>query len=207
MSAAVRRIVKGSSIIMRRNNKRPRLKQEWNLRTLDFQQHPVWRSVHGVDQLESWYESNECDEATFRPWDSEYPAYPSEERLLLVASTFLLRNGDEYSGHIRIGRLISPTKSSKEGVLEFNGLRIGNSQPKLFVNDLTISFWGGVIPIGLASREALYSSVGLPPNRTFPIVFVTNQGLTNVLYRGRLTGFYHLKSSQGRGLGKQMTTI
>src|SRR5262249_48738508 len=53
----------------------------------DFAQHPVWISVHGLDEEEPWYDEDGCNEETFRPWTGALPVSP-EEGLLLVAAIF-----------------------------------------------------------------------------------------------------------------------
>ena len=74
------------------HTKRPILKQFGNLTPSDFSQHPVWVNVHVIDYEEDWY--NETDEETFRPWDGNLPADPSET-MFLVKARLTLADGSE----------------------------------------------------------------------------------------------------------------
>ena len=83
---------------MENRRRKPVLKQAWDLSRADFERHPVWIGVHGVDESEWWYEKT--DEATYRPWTGSLPVSP-EGRFLRVRATMELHNGSRYEGVIR----------------------------------------------------------------------------------------------------------
>ena len=188
---------------MKLQKKRPVLKQEWNLGPKDFARYPVWRCVHGVDQDESWYDLPSCDEATFRPWEGALPANFTEARLLLVAATLTLKNGQIYPGACYAKREAGRPPSQTLGLARQLKARISGSQPRLFLKGKTISFWRGTLPADLESRGHFYDAVGDHPSKIFPIVFRTNEGIIPVPQTGVIKGFYPLSSEGGRGLGKQ----
>lgn len=72
----------------------PLLKQDWEIRSSDLYEDPVWMCVHGHDENEQWYE--DTDEATFRPWDVSVQAL--RDRLLLVRVSMVLKNGHQHVG-------------------------------------------------------------------------------------------------------------
>jgi hypothetical protein len=49
--------------------RKPVLKQFGDLTLADFERHPVWVSVHGLDEGAPWYD--DTNEETFRPWTDD----------------------------------------------------------------------------------------------------------------------------------------
>lgn len=188
------------------NTKRyqPKLKQESDLNSSDFEMHGVWRNVHGVDQCQEWYDSNNCNESTYRPWDEAYPVELKTARVILVAAVFTLKNGDQLKGYLRFSRPISSTNTSSFSNFVTGSIKIGDCQPKVFVENQVISFWTGLLPIDLQMRQTFYSVAQAQPRAIFPISFATKQGLLHGIVKGRLQGFYRLEFGDENRPAKQI---
>jgi hypothetical protein len=121
--------------------KRPELKQAWDMSLADLERHSVWTSVHGADESEWWYE--ETDEATYRPWTGSLPVTP-ERRNLLVRATMVLHNGNCYDGVVEPVPLDWATASDTGWRIEGESALIARQQPKIFVENKSFFFWGGM---------------------------------------------------------------
>lgn len=153
---------------------RPLLKQCSNLMPSDFSQHPVWVNVHVIDYEEDWY--NETDEETFRPWDGNLPADPSET-MFLVKAKLTLADGSEYDG------FITPQQESGEPDL-------GTIQPHLFTNSGEfVGFWFGMFQPSQKDINGIYEKLGKNANQVFPIKFEAQDGIATGIVKGVVPGF------------------
>ena len=156
------------------------LKQYGELTQRDFQLHPVWINVHGIDQDEPWYENEEIDEETFRPYTGDLPV-STTDGILLVAATLQLADGTEYPG------FLTPIEPMPEASpLD----RMRASQPSLFARSgVAIDFWTGIYD----PRDDLaryYQLLDHPPAAVFPIVYRSRPGLCEKsVLSGEIPGF------------------
>lgn len=110
-------------------HRRPELRQIYDLVAADFERHPVWVGIHGLDEHEPWYEDEGLDEATVRPWLGPLPV-DAETCMLFVAADFVCADGARWRGYVTPG---------------FGG-DIGNmgiEQPTL-LEPRPFNFWSGV---------------------------------------------------------------
>lgn len=168
---------------------RPNLKQDYDLRQQDFESSRVWINVHGVDEKEKWYRN--CDEATFRPWLSPFPANLTEQ-LLLVSAKFTLANGYCYPGAFYYSSLDDKQPASCDPAIDI-------TQPRIFINDKVFSFWGGRAGISTQSRQELFRLVGGSAADVFPISFVSDADSDVFESTGLIEGFYHLEEKRRGG--------
>jgi hypothetical protein len=173
---------------------RPQLKQAWDLSPADFQRHPVWIGVHGIDESEWWYEKT--DEATYRPWLGSLPVSPDEGDLRVHATMELL-NGSRHEGYVSPVSMNSNTSQD----LEESSL-IACQSPAIFVGNKRFDFWGGMPGIPSAERRAFYSAVGLSSETAFPLRFAAKPGLTSGVVEGAVLGFYKLVKKDGNWVGQ-----
>jgi hypothetical protein len=153
---------------------RPLLRQFGDLTLTDFSQHPVWVNVHVIDYEKDWY--NETDEETFRPWDGNLPADPSET-MFLVKAKLTLADGSEYDG------FITPQQESDEPDL-------GTIQPYLLTESgELISFWFGMFQPSQKDMNGLYEKLGKNANQVFPIQFKAQDGIATGIVKGIIPGF------------------
>ena len=174
----------------------PILRQDWDLGGADFDESPIWLAVHGTDEGAAWYE--DCDEATFRPWDREMPA-KLQVGTLLVSAAFTLSDGRSYPGAVYV-RFPPEPQQSDAGLpsADPSDSAIAELQPRIFLTDLTLRFWGGLQGISTADRELIFSELGCPET-IFPIAFNVVPGLIEGSRPGIVNGFYRLVSiSTGR---------
>ena len=151
---------------------RGQLKQFDDLTGEDFERHPVWISCRSVDYGEPWYE--ETDEETFRPWNGNLPADGSKG-LLLVRAILELSDGTWYPGFV--------TPAESEGDL-------ATQQPQIFAGNRRFGFWGGIVGIPVADREALYGALARKQDAIFPIRFTADANLATGVLTGTVAGFY-----------------
>ena len=78
----------------------PELKQSDELKLADFERHPVWIGVHGLDEARPWYAR--CNEATYRPWTRDLPISGRVGKVF-VSSRLDLADGTGYPGFVRLG--------------------------------------------------------------------------------------------------------
>ncbi|MEO8126469.1 MAG: hypothetical protein ABI822_05210 [Bryobacteraceae bacterium] len=184
-------------------NKRPELKQAWDMSLADFERYPVWIGVHGVDESEWWYEKT--DEATYRPWTDPLPISP-EGLNLLVWANMQLFDGSCYDGYFCPLPLNWATAQEPQlaaiGEIAGKDAPIGDQQPAVFIAGKAFSFWGGIAGIPLARRKAFYSAVGLPPEKVFPLRFAAKPGLVSGIVDGTVYGFYRLVKKNGHLVGE-----
>lgn len=155
---------------------KPLLKQFGDLTPIDFDNHPVWVSVHVCDTEEDWYD--ETDEETFRPYTGQLPV--DDETMYLVRSEFTLSDGTKFHG------FVTPTSSSKSPD------NLGTIQPQIFTSDgKRYGFWLGMFPDS-EEIQNFYQSIGKTPNQVFPITFKTPVGLVSVISSGTVTRFMSL---------------
>jgi hypothetical protein len=140
----------------------------------------VWIGVHGTDQDEPWYNDDEVDEETFRPFDGPLPA-DLDEGMLLVAATIRLADGTEFPG------FFTPENS---GLIAFNVDNLGTTQPILFTNDDTVamSFWSGMVDPRPFIQDC-YRSLKRTRDAIFPIVYTAKTGLCLGPNSGEIPGF------------------
>lgn len=153
----------------------PELKQFGELDAEDFQRCPVWIGCHTADYGTPWYE--DTDEETFRPYDGQLPADPSEG-MLLVRAVLQLKDGSCFPG------FVTP------------GLGLGTQQPQIFVDDCRFGFWGGILGIADGTQRELYAALRKHPDAIFPLRFAADPGLTTGEVEGQIEGFYK-KSREG----------
>jgi hypothetical protein len=159
----------------------PVLRQYGDLRAQDFDSHPVWMCVHGVDLNEPWYGGT--DELTYRPWTGPLP-YPSAERggpMVVARVTLRLADATLWPGFA-----IPPF--TPDGL---PGVHLSYTQPQIFFPDggPPGSFWYGVRDVSAAERERFYSQLKKSPNEVFPLTFTFDPGLLDVPFVGAIEGF------------------
>lgn len=169
--------------------KTPNLKQDYDLTQQDFESSRIWVNVHGVDERKKWY--RHCDEATFRPWLSTLPTNPTEQ-MLLVSAQFTLANGHRYPGAFYCSAIEEKQTASCDPAISI-------TQPRIFINGKTFSFWGGRTGISTQSRQELFRLVGGSATDIFPISFEYNAECKNCELTGTIEGFYHLNDKRGGG--------
>ncbi len=182
---------------------KPCLKQEWDLSLEDLERHKVWVAVHGIDTAEPWYDDDDVDEATFRPWDGNLPASLKVGRLLILA-TMQLHCGRILPGAIISTQVFSPTpfdlgagpisETSSAANTRGEGELIGYHQPRLFVNGRTYYLWGGLQGVSREARHSFYSALGLESDGIFPLRYAGEPGLADGATSGVALGFYRLIS-------------
>jgi hypothetical protein len=166
--------LESSQDISKDDTNRPLLKQFGNLTPSDFSQHPVWVNVHVIDYEEDWY--NETDEETFRPWDGNLPADPSET-MFLVKAGLTLADGSEYDG------FITPQQESGEPDL-------GTMQPYLFTKSgELVGFWFGMFQPSQKDINGIYEKLSKNANQVFPIQFEAQDGIATGIVNGMIPGF------------------
>ncbi len=164
------------------------LKADWEFTASDFEEHPIWMSVHGHDEDEEWYDNAECDETTFRPWDESPGSLRS--RLLLVTAGITLSDGRRYSGACYAGAFGSSPEVSSPAAGQATS--VSDAQPRMFVSGDAICFWEGQGGVSIADRRALYEAAGGEDN-VFPIAYDARSELLPEAPRGILRGFYRLQ--------------
>jgi hypothetical protein len=162
----------------------PTLRQYQDFRPRDFDLHPVWMCVHGVDAEEPWYAAT--DELTYRPWAGTLP-YPSAEPqgfMVVAPVTFRLADGSRWAGFA--------TPPFPPGGPA--GAHLSYTQPQLFLpdNGRLANFWFGVRDISASERERFYSQLKKSPNEVFPLTFTFDAGLLDVPFVGGIEGFTSL---------------
>jgi hypothetical protein len=167
----------------------PTLRQDWELGAFDLEAHPIWLCVHGSDEGEEWYQK--CDEATFRPWEGTNSEL--SDRLLIVSAVMTLPNGRTYPGACYAGGIGVSEPSDRDEVID-----VQEAQPRLFVSDNTIRFWGGMDGIPSVERRRLFASIGTV-NSIFPILFEVRPELARLckVRGGTIRGFYRVASALG----------
>jgi hypothetical protein len=185
----------------------PELKQAEDLGVADFEQHPVWISVHTADYDMPWYE--QCDEETYRPWIGPLPVL-AKENIFLVSAEFKLKCGIFFRG------FFSPvgddwdealTRTTTEGrtikIRTFSERQGGSpaailklQQPHIFVNGQRFGFWGGRSGLPVEKRHAFYAAIGEPPESIFPIQFAADPALVTGIVAGQVDGFYRSIAGQ-----------
>lgn len=171
----------------------PELKLIADLRSSDFQRHPVWVGVHNMDYGKPWYDAS--DERTYRPNMEPLPL-PAERGMVLVQAVFTLRDGSKHTGFVQAARPdwdvplrkgMATARSLSGG--DSRGL-LGIQRPHIFVGQEVFYFWGGVAGIAPATRERFYVAIGRPAETIFPITFAAEPGLAIGLTEGQVHGFY-----------------
>ncbi len=177
----------------------PELRQVTGLKQSDFERHAVWVGVHRTDYEMPWYE--ECDEATYRPWDGPLPV-AAKDYILLVAATFELRDGTRYPGYFSpLGEnWDEPPEPSTRRMTSLFGESsvaiLGQQLPHIFAGGRQIRFWGGRHGVPADVRQFFYSAVGDRPENIFPIQFSADPGLATGIVTGRVDGFYRAPYKQ-----------
>jgi hypothetical protein len=178
----------------------PELKQFADLTYSDFERCPVWVGVHNMDYGKPWYDTS--DESTYRPNTEPLPV-AAECGAVLVRASFILCDGSRRHGFVRA---VSPswdvplrkgmaTPSSLSGGDSAHAL-LGIQQPRIFVNQDTFGFWGGVGGVASEKRQLFYTSLGKPAEAVFPIAFAADAGLATGLTDGEVRGFYRMVLGQ-----------
>ena len=139
---------------------RPTLKQFGDLRSTDFEEHPVWIACHVDDYDEPWYD--DTDEETFRPYTGALPVSRSNE-MLLVSATARLPDGTELLG------FLTPAIDAS----------LASAQPYAFVGIDAFGFWRGIVGIHEDHRDAFHRAVGKRDGEVFPILFTAAPNLTS----------------------------
>ena len=94
------------------------MKQVWELTVEDLKEHPVWYFP--------MLEDEDCDEATVLPADSKIANDPNTQ--IIVISDFVDTSGNKYIGY-----------------MYFGDLEIELSQPCMYINDVPVTFWFGIV--------------------------------------------------------------
>lgn len=152
----------------------PTLKQFEELTEADFQQHPVWIGVHGVDDEEAWYD--ESDEETFRPCSGPFPLDESAA-LYLVAATATFADGSDLPGFF----FLTPGEPELAD--------IGYSQPNVLAGGKAWSFYAGMFGFRDSYADEFAEATGKQPSSTFPILFHGPDGVSARPLTFRLQGF------------------
>jgi hypothetical protein len=160
------------------------LKQFGEFTAEDFVQHPVWISVHGLDEEEPWYDEDDCNEETFRPWTAALPVSP-EEGLLLVAAIFTLADGASLAG------FITPQRDGES-------LNLGIVQPHVFFKNQVHDFWDGMFRRKEEYLRTFYLGLNKTAREIFPIAFSAKPGLASGQLKGRIEGFYFTEAGRVR---------
>jgi hypothetical protein len=185
----------------------PELRPFSSLVLPDFENHPVWVRVRSFDFNAHWYD--DADDETFRFWDGVLP-FAEPRGMVLIAAKLKFKNGSVYPGFLspakrdwdaplasrRVGdRLIQPaTPKDRHGGSSLAVL--GIQQPRIFLQNQTFSFWGGMLGIPENARRAFYTAAAKEPEDIFPIQFHADPQLAEGLVSGRLDGFF--KSTKGK---------
>jgi hypothetical protein len=156
---------------------KPLLKQFSALAPADFDQHPVWINCHGQDFDEPWYE--ETDEETFRPWNGDAPADPSEG-MLLARAVIELADGSRFSG------FVTPAAEAD----------LGTQQPQIFCAGRRFGFWGGLFGVRPEERQEFYATIGRSPDQFFPRRFSVDPAIATGETTGEILCFYRLDERQ-----------
>lgn len=157
---------------------RPEIKQFIDLRTEDFDRHPIWIGCYTADYDEPWYD--DIDQESFRPWLGETPV-SSDDGIFLIRATLELADGSNYPGFVTpaegpeqksiglrlgLGRLFGNSAADQSASL------ISEMQPHIFVGQSPpFGFWGGMFGVSAESRRGLYDAVGKGTAKIFPIKF------------------------------------
>jgi|SRR5882724_503434 len=152
------------------------LRQFGELTAEDFIQHPVWIAVHGVDDQEPWYDDDDCDEETFRPWTGAIPV-SHEEGMLLVQATLTFADGTTAHG------FITPQHDQEP-------FDLGIIQPQVFSPTRRHDFWDGMFQRPGEDRAAFYRDLNKTASQVFPVAFATKPGLASGHTVGKIEGFY-----------------
>jgi hypothetical protein len=158
-----------------KRSKRPKLKQFVDLEASDFDRHPVWVSTHSVDYDEPWYDDDDVDEETFRPWTKKMPVSP-DDGMFLVRASFTTGDGVRYAGFL--------TPSARDDV--------GDLQPTILIGPRHVALWQGSVPGRALHRQSFYTALGKTADQLFPIRFTADPGLANGVVSGQAEGFYGL---------------
>jgi hypothetical protein len=134
----------------------------------DLNEYPIWEFVPEDDQ-------NAIDETTIKG----YLAYSEEiESMIIVRTKFILNDGSIFYGYV------SPEK------------KLELSQPALFVNDIFIFFWHGLIDSSRIETEKYYKVLDKKANDIFPVKWVTEVN-TDMINNGEIEGFGFLDKHDG----------
>ncbi len=178
----------------------PELKQLADVTYSDFQCYPVWVGVHNMDYGKPWCDKS--DESTYRPNTEPLPV-AAERGAVLVRASFILCDGSRCHGFVRAAspswdvplRRGMATPSSLSGGDSAHAL-LGIQQPRIFVNQETFSFWGGVGGVAPEKRQRFYAALGRSAEAVFPIAFAADAGLATGLTDGEVRGFYRMVLGQ-----------
>jgi hypothetical protein len=197
-------VVEANKAGTRRGVVRPELKQSSDLSLPDFERHPVWVRVHGLDVAEPWY--SQVNELTYRPWNGPLPV-ATEKVYARVIATFVLCDGSKYRGYVRavpenwVDIVPSPRVLRKGTIIEGKSPRVrfggsplaivGEQLPFMFIGGQKFGFWCGVKDVD-ELRLPFYDAIRKPPDDIFPIHFEGAPGLATGITTGELDGFYEI---------------
>ena len=172
-----------------------------SLKSVDFEDHPVWLRVRSFDFEASWYDR--VDDETFRVWDGSLP-FAEPRGMVLVTAKMRFNDGSVFPGFLTPakedwdapllprmvnGRLIQPlTPKDRHGGSAIAIL--GIQQPRIFLQDRMFPFWGGMVGIREETRKAFYESSGKQADQIFPIAFYSDPQLAVGIISGQVDGFY-----------------
>jgi hypothetical protein len=138
----------------------PFLRQYAELRKSDFERHPIWMCVYGIDTDEPWYAG--ANELTYRPWPSSLPyeCGRADGPMVLAHTRLTLADGTELDG-------FSSPPFPPDGEA---GSSLSYRQPQLFLPDGTlIGFWLGMRDDAATESQRLYSALQKRSTQVFPI--------------------------------------
>ena len=179
----------------------PDLRQSSDLSPGDFERHPVWVRVQGLDEAKPWGKK-----FTFRPWAGSLPV-AAENVCVYIRAIFVLRDGSEYPGFVRAvpenwaDTIPPPIIFNGGGILQGKSPRvqfggsplaiIGEQLPCVFVAGKRFGFWCAIRDCDELSLP-FYKAIGKGPEAIFPIRFRGEAGLATGIVTGELNGFYEM---------------
>ena len=179
----------------------PELRSFNSLRLPDFEVHPVWLRVRSFDFKETWYD--DAEDETFLPWEGVLP-FAELRGMVLIAAKLEFKDGSVYPGFLTPAKgdwdVPLPPREVGDRMIQTATPRdrhggsplaiLGIQQPRIFLQNQTFSFWGGIIGISQEARRAFYAATAKEPDEIFPIHFHADPQLAEGFVSGRLNGFY-----------------
>jgi hypothetical protein len=157
---------------------RPILKQYRDLLRADFERAPVWVCVHGLDDVEPWYD--ETDELTYRPWDGAlpFPRPDPEGPMTVVWCDFTLADTSRLPGFC-VPPVVGSDKSED----------LSYTHPQLFLPDGTVTgFWFGAAA-SVADKARVYAALRKRAAEVFPIRYGAAAGVVTPPFELSIPGF------------------
>jgi len=188
----------------------PELRRSGDLGPSDFERHPVWVWIQGLDAGEPWYER--ADKFAVRPWTGPTPVAP-EKMSALITATFVMRDGSEYPGSVWAipenwadivpppldlgNNVILDRKSPKDLYCGSPLAILAEQRPCIFVAGMRMGFWWAYdFEKFRKARLAFYKAIRKAPEAVFPIRFQGAPGLADGIVAGEIDGFCRIGLSR-----------